>query len=136
MLTTAIFTPLLGRVYQLYSTKWVFLVCVFVFEVASGTQTIIQTGATALRAIVPPSELSAVVDAYSYALTRVLILAAALSTAMIVGALAVKWKSIKRKKGDASKHVDAGQGQHKTGMEKLDAPTETGQNEVMQEVKA
>ena len=86
---------------------WVFLVCVFVFEVASGTQTIIHTGATTLRAVVPPSEFSAVVDAYSYALTRVLILAAAPSVAMIVGVLAVEWKSIKDKKGYSFKHVDA-----------------------------
>ena len=35
MLTAAIFTPLSGRIYQLHSTKWVFLVCILVFEVGS-----------------------------------------------------------------------------------------------------
>ncbi|KAG6997695.1 TPR repeat-containing protein C19B12.01 [Physcia stellaris] len=38
------------------------------------TYAIINTGATDLRRIVPPSELSVVVDAYSYALTRVFVL--------------------------------------------------------------
>ncbi|KAF6234141.1 hypothetical protein HO173_007561 [Letharia columbiana] len=35
MLTAAIFNPLFGRIYQLYSTKWVFLVSILVFEVGS-----------------------------------------------------------------------------------------------------
>ena len=35
MLTTAIFNPLFGRIYQLYPTKWVFLASIFVFEVGS-----------------------------------------------------------------------------------------------------
>lgn len=35
MLTAAIFNPLFGRIYQLYSTKWVFLASIFVFEVGS-----------------------------------------------------------------------------------------------------
>ncbi|KAK5100731.1 hypothetical protein LTR70_001368 [Exophiala xenobiotica] len=35
MLTAAIFFPLCGRIYQLYSTKWVFLASVLVFEVGS-----------------------------------------------------------------------------------------------------
>lgn len=35
MLTAAIFNPLSGRIYQLYSTKWVFLVSILVFEVGS-----------------------------------------------------------------------------------------------------
>ena len=35
MLTAAIFTPLSGRLYLLYSTKWVFLICILVFEVGS-----------------------------------------------------------------------------------------------------
>jgi MFS family permease len=35
MLTAAIFNPLGGRIYQLYSTKWVFLVSILVFEVGS-----------------------------------------------------------------------------------------------------
>ena len=35
MLTTAISNPLFGRIYQLYSTKWVFLVSILVFELGS-----------------------------------------------------------------------------------------------------
>jgi MFS family permease len=35
MLTCAIFNPLFGKVYQLYDTKWTFLVSIFIFEVGS-----------------------------------------------------------------------------------------------------
>ncbi|KAL9090537.1 MAG: hypothetical protein Q9165_005298 [Trypethelium subeluteriae] len=66
---------------------------------------IINTGATALRSIVPPSELSTVINAYSYALTRVFILGAALSACTILGALMVEWKSIKPKKSESSENV-------------------------------
>lgn len=65
-------------------------------------EAIINTGATALRKTVPSSELGTVINAYSFALTRVFILAAALSACMILGAVAVEWKSIKGNKGDAS----------------------------------
>ncbi|KAE8451274.1 hypothetical protein EG329_004439 [Mollisiaceae sp. DMI_Dod_QoI] len=61
-------------------------------------QAILNTGATNLRSVVPASELSIAVDAYSYSLTRVFIMAAALSSCMILGALVVEWKSIKGKK--------------------------------------
>jgi hypothetical protein len=62
-------------------------------------EAIVNTGATNLRSVVRASELNAVVDAYSYSLTRVFIMAAALSSCMILGALTVEWKSIKGKKG-------------------------------------
>ena len=62
-------------------------------------EAIVNTGATDLRSVVPASELSTVVDAYSYSLTRVFIMATALSLCMILGSLAVEWKSIKGKKG-------------------------------------
>jgi hypothetical protein len=62
------------------------------------TVMILDTGATDLRRVVPASELGAVIDAYSYALTRVFILGAALSATMIIGALGVEWKSIKKTK--------------------------------------
>lgn len=35
MMTAAIFTPLCGRIYQLYPTKWVFLASILIFEVGS-----------------------------------------------------------------------------------------------------
>jgi MFS family permease len=63
---------------------------------------IVNTGATDLRSIVPQNVFSVVVDAYSYALTRVFILATALSACMVLGSLLVEWKSIKGKKGAES----------------------------------
>ena len=61
------------------------------------TETIVNTGATALRTIVPSDQLSTAVHAYSHALTRVFVLATVLSACMILGSLAVGWKRIKGK---------------------------------------
>jgi hypothetical protein len=63
------------------------------------TEAIVNTGATALRTIVPLDQLKTVIHAYSHALTRVFILTAALSACMILGSLAVEWKRIKGKNG-------------------------------------
>lgn len=65
-------------------------------------EAIVNMGAINLRKFVPASELSTVIYAYNYSLTRVFILAAALSSCMVLGALAVEWKSIKGKKGSES----------------------------------
>lgn len=75
------------------------------------TGAIVNTGATALRSVVPPEDLNKVIEAYSYALTRVFLMSAALSACMILGAVIQEWKSIKGKK---SAHADAesGEGQH------------------------
>ena len=62
------------------------------------TEAILNTGATALRTIVPLDQLGTLVHAYSHALTRVFILATALSACMILGSLAVEWREIKGKK--------------------------------------
>jgi MFS family permease len=35
MLTAACFNPISGRIYQLYSTKWVFLLSIVIFEAGS-----------------------------------------------------------------------------------------------------
>lgn len=35
MLTAACFFPIFGRIYQLYSTKWVFLLSIVIFEAGS-----------------------------------------------------------------------------------------------------
>lgn len=35
MLTAAIFNPVFGKIYQLYSTKWVFLLSIVIFEIGS-----------------------------------------------------------------------------------------------------
>ena len=71
------------------------------------TETIINTGATALRSTVPPSELEKVIEAYSYALTRVFVLAAALGACTVLGAVIVEWKSVKGKKGNSSNNDQA-----------------------------
>lgn len=61
------------------------------------TEAIVNTGATTLRTIVPLDQLETVIHAYNYALTRVFILTAVLSTCMILASLAVEWKKIKGK---------------------------------------
>ncbi|KAK0648244.1 major facilitator superfamily domain-containing protein [Cercophora newfieldiana] len=61
-------------------------------------EVIVNTGATDLRKVVPEGEVEVVVGAYSYALTRVFLLAAVLSAVMVLGALVVEWKSIKKEK--------------------------------------
>ena len=58
------------------------------------TKAILNTGATALRTVVPLDQLKTVVHAYSHALTREFILTAALSACMILDSLAVQWKRI------------------------------------------
>ena len=62
------------------------------------TEAIVNTGATALRTIVPSDQFRVVLHAYSHALTRVFVLTAALSACMILGSLAVEWKKIEGKK--------------------------------------
>lgn len=70
---------------------------------------ILNTGATDLGRIVPPNEMPTVVEAYSYSLTRVFLLAAALSAASLLGAVAVEPRSIKsiRTLGDTEKEVES-----------------------------
>ncbi|KKK20441.1 hypothetical protein ARAM_002914 [Aspergillus rambellii] len=48
--------------------------------------TIVNSGATDLRNVVPPSELSTVINAYNYALTQIFVVAAAISACAILGA--------------------------------------------------
>jgi len=71
------------------------------------TQVIINTGATALRTVVPEADVGLVVQAYSSALTKVFILAAALCAVMILPALAIEWKSIKHEKKSDDEKVPA-----------------------------
>lgn len=54
------------------------------------TEVIVNTGATALRTMVPLDQLKTVIHAYSHTLTRVFIRAAALSSGMILGSLALE----------------------------------------------
>lgn len=69
---------------------------------------IVNTGATELRKIVSQSELIAVIDAYSHAITRVFILTTALSACTMIGALVQEWKSIKGKGQPMEKHLGEG----------------------------
>lgn len=71
------------------------------------TEVIVNAGATSYRSMVLQSDLKTVISAYSYALTRVFILAAAISACMILGAGMVEWKSIKGKKSHAFKPDEA-----------------------------
>jgi hypothetical protein len=74
---------------------------------------ILNTGATDLRNIIPANQLDTAVDAYSFATTRVFVLGAALSACMVIGALGVEWKSIKKGKptaqGQAVKRSEKGE---------------------------
>jgi hypothetical protein len=69
------------------------------------TKAIINTGATELRKVVPANEIDTVVSAYSYSLTRVFILSAALSACVMIGSLMVKWVSIKKDTPNPEKAV-------------------------------
>lgn len=72
---------------------------------------IVNTGATDIHNVVPPDDLDTVLDSYNYAITRVFILGAILGAAMVVGALAVEWKSIKPKKNDKKELQDVKPGE-------------------------
>lgn len=61
-------------------------------------QQIVDTGATAIRNIVPADEIDTVVDAYNFGITRVFLIAAVLSACTIVGPALMQWTSIKDKK--------------------------------------
>ncbi|KAJ4373442.1 hypothetical protein N0V86_007580 [Didymella sp. IMI 355093] len=71
---------------------------------------IVDTGATAIRTIVPADKVDVVVDAYSFGITRCFVIAAALSAATIFGVALMEWKSIKddkdAKSTDQEKVVD------------------------------
>lgn len=67
---------------------------------------IVNTGATAIRNVVPENELPVVINAYSYALTRVFILTAGLGAAMLLGALPVEWKKMGGEKKGVQKEED------------------------------
>jgi len=64
---------------------------------------VVDSGATGIRAVVAPEQVVGVVAAYGFALTRVFVMAAALSACMVFGAAALEWRSIKgkEKEGEA-----------------------------------
>jgi hypothetical protein len=75
-------------------------------------EAIVNTGATDLRSVVPASQFNTAVNAYNYSLTREFIMATALSSVMVLGALLVEWKSIKGKKGS-----EASEGTNESSLE-------------------
>ena len=90
----------------------------------------VDAGATAFRGVVPQGELKPVMNAYSYALTRVFLLVAAVSAATIMGAAIVEWKSIKGTKNPPDKSEDGNAG----GVDAKDKPrvrsSELGEKDV------
>jgi hypothetical protein len=62
-------------------------------------QVVIHNGAMELRKTVPANEILTVVNAYSYSLTRVFILAAALGACMIIATPMVEWRSMEKQAG-------------------------------------
>jgi len=89
-------------------------------------QVIVNTGATDLRRVVPPNEIDAVVEAYSYSLTRVFLLAAVLNAITLLGAVFVESKSIKKGKN----HGDTGKGV----ASEVEKGTESGDGEEKREI--
>ncbi|KAL7893586.1 major facilitator superfamily domain-containing protein [Trichoderma sp. SZMC 28014] len=64
---------------------------------------IVKTGATELAKTVPPEFLSAVINAYNYACTRIFIAALALTCASLLCAFGVEFRSIKKAKNQGTK---------------------------------
>lgn len=68
---------------------------------------IVNTGATELRHLVPADQLPAVLEVYNHALRQVFLISAGLSSAAILGALGLEWKSVKKdKKGAVKKDAE------------------------------
>jgi hypothetical protein len=63
---------------------------------------IISTGATSLKGVVAKDDLPAVLDAYNSALAQTFYIAAALATLSFVGAVMTEWRSVKKKRPDAT----------------------------------
>ncbi len=61
-------------------------------------KSVITAGATNLRNVVAPKQLSGVLTIYNQALAHAFDVALAVSCASIVGALAIEWKSVKKEK--------------------------------------
>ncbi|KAF5243652.1 hypothetical protein FAUST_2735 [Fusarium austroamericanum] len=67
-----------------------------------GSKSLVQTGATELKKIVPSQYVSQVTEAYNYAITRIFFVGVALALGQLVCALCVEWRSIKPKKAESS----------------------------------
>lgn len=67
---------------------------------------IVNTGATELRHLVPTDQLPAVLEVYNHALRQVFLISAGLSSAAILGALGLEWKSVKKDKKGTTKDAE------------------------------
>ena len=67
-------------------------------------ETIVNTGATQLRGIVPPQELDKILVVYNSALRETFVVATAMGALSILGALLVRWRSVKGKGGPEGKN--------------------------------
>ncbi|KAJ6013955.1 hypothetical protein N7540_008546 [Penicillium herquei] len=72
---------------------------------------LVAAGATAFRDLVPASEMSVVVSAYSDAITRTFILGIVMSCIALFPALAMEWKSVKKDVNKEKKQEEQGESQ-------------------------
>ncbi|KAL4933004.1 MDR family MFS transporter [Aspergillus undulatus] len=77
---------------------------------------VVSSGATNLRNIVPPDQLTTVVNAYNYAITYIFMVTAAVGACAILGTLVVEWRSIKTagKKGPELHNKATGESRSET----------------------
>jgi hypothetical protein len=67
---------------------------------------IVNTGVTELRHLVPVDQLPAVLEVYNHALRQVFLISAGLSSAAILGALGLEWRSVKKDKKGVAKDAE------------------------------
>jgi MFS family permease len=79
---------------------------------------VINAGATNLRNVVRPEYLGAVLKAYNHAVTNVFDVAVGTGCVLIVGALAMEWRSVKKDKGKLQ-----GQGKDEESSKSSDTST-------------
>lgn len=68
-----------------------------------GARTVLEAGATGIRDVVAAKYLNIVLDVYNAAVTRVFLVAVGTSCILIVGAVGMEWKSIKKDKKELGK---------------------------------
>lgn len=56
---------------------------------------VVEAGATAIRQVVPPRHLDAVVEAYNHALSQVFLVAVVMSCLTVLGGAFMEWKNVK-----------------------------------------
>jgi len=66
-------------------------------------ETIVNTGATDLRKIVPAPDLHLVLEVYNSALRQVFIVGTAMACIAAIGAFSLEWRSVKSKEGSGGK---------------------------------